>query len=326
MKTLAEAYRDYFTIGAAVVPDTPQQHADLLPHFESFTAENDMKPALLHPSEEVYDFSRADLIANYTASHGLKLRGHTLVWHNQTPEWFFQDGDAPASRELALARMQSHIETVVGHFRGKAYCWDVVNEAISDDDEKPALRDTPWLRAVGDDYIAQAFHFAHKADPDCVLFYNEFNETRPIKAKRIYELVRDLRKDGVPVGGIGLQGHYNLYDPGMDAFAEAVELYASLGLPLQMTELDISLFAKGDESSLPAPTPELLERQAQYYGDLFAQLRKYAKYFTGVTFWNLADDKTWLSNFPVRGRKNWPLLFDENHQPKAEAYRRVVEF
>nr|AEF56865.1 putative glycosyl hydrolase [synthetic construct] len=296
----------------------------LLEHFNSITAENCMKPASLHPRENEYAFRTADQVADFAARNKKKLRGHTLVWHNQTPDWFFQNGDEPAGREQLLARMADHIATVVGHYKSLAYAWDVVNEAISDDDKGPILRGSAWHNLAGEDYVAYAFRCAHQADPDCVLFYNDYNETRPAKAGRIHAFVRDLLEQGMPVSGIGMQGHYSIYAPSGEEICAAIELYASLGLQLQITELDVSLFAHEDQTAYPSPPEELLAKQADRYEEIFSILRKYKRYITGVTLWGVADDATWLSNFPYKNRKNWPLLFDDDRRPK-EASARISE-
>ncbi len=316
MDNLAQAYQAYFPVGAAVTLASLRSHRRLLRHFNSLTAENYMKPMYMHPSEDEYNFRYADKIVDYAMQSKKRLRGHTLVWHNQTPGWFFAQGGEKASRALVLSRMEDHISTVMGHFCAAAYAWDVVNEPIEDDDGKGLLRESPWRAAIGDDYIAHAFRFARKADPACVLFLNEYNETAPAKRGRIAELARALRADGVPLDGIGMQGHYNLYGPSADEIAEAIEVYAALGLQVQVTELDISLFAFEDHTVYTQPPQELIELQAKRYRQVFEVLRRYHRYVSGVTLWGLADDTSWLSNFPVKKRKNWPLLFDDAHNPK----------
>lgn len=325
-KKLWKAYRDYFPVGAAASPSSIKSHRELIvEHFASVTAENQMKPKNLHPSEYVYDFAQGDMVADFAVQNGLLLRGHALVWHNQTPQWFFEDGDKPVSRELGLKRMKEHIYTVMGHYKGRAYAWDVVNEGVSDNAEKPLLRETPWLAAVGRDYVEQAYRFAREADPIAKLYYNDYNECDPVKSKKIYYLVKSLIDRGAPVDGIGMQGHWDIYLPELDNIRRAIELYASLGVSLQITELDISLYRFEDGTAYDRAPPELLELQAERYGNIFELLREYAELFTGVTFWGVADDNTWLSHFPFKNRRNWPLIFDEGHKPK-EAFDRIVSF
>jgi len=319
IKSLCREYADYFPIGAAVSRRAIKTHSDLLTrHFNSVTAENEMKPASVCKSENEYSFDEADSIVEFAKARNMKVRGHTLVWHNQTPDWFFTDRDGkPASRELMLSRMKEHIHTVTNHYRGKTYCWDVVNEAVADNPEE-YLRKSRWLELTGEDYIAKAFEYAHEADPDALLFYNDYNESAPEKCEKICRLIRSLKDRDVPIHGIGLQGHWSIYWPSTDMIRTALDKYASLGLQLQITELDVSLYDpryKGME--LGAPLPDLLKMQEEYYGRIFELFREYRDVITGVTFWGVADDVTWLDNFPVRGRKNWPLLFDDNHKPKA---------
>lgn len=324
-ESLAETFKEDFLIGAAVNSHTIVSQRDLLrKHYNSLTAENEMKFERLHPAEATYTFDAADEIASFARENGFKLRGHTLVWHNQTPDWVFQAGkDGMADRETVLARMKAHIDTVVNRYKDTIYCWDVVNEAVTDEGEE-WLRPSQWLHTIGEDYLVQAFRFAHEADPHAQLFYNDYNECNPGKREKIYRLVKSLLEQGAPVHGIGLQGHWNLTSPTLDEIQQAIERYASLGLKLQITEMDVSMFAFDDRrTDLSAPTDEMLRLQEKRYGQFFRLFREYKEVLTGVTFWGAADDYTWLDYFPVRGRKNWPLLFDVNQQPKG-AYREVV--
>ncbi|WP_424767400.1 endo-1,4-beta-xylanase [Paenibacillus sp. sgz302251] len=315
---LGEQYRDYFDIGAAVNLTTIETQKDVLSaHYNSITAENDMKFERIHPQEGVYTFEAADKLAAFAGQHGMKMRGHTLVWHNQTPDWVFEgSGGATVDRETLLSRMKSHIDTVAGRYKGRIYGWDVVNEAI-EDKSGVWLRDSRWLQIIGEDFIAKAFEYAHEADPEAVLFYNDYNECFPEKRDKIIRLVQSLKDKGAPIHGIGLQGHWNLNGPSLADIREAIERYAALGLQLQVTELDISVFDFEDRrTDLKQPTSEMLELQAERYEQVFRLFREYKEVITAVTFWGAADDYTWLDDFPVRGRKNWPLVFDEKHQPK----------
>lgn len=324
---LKELYKDTFHIGAAVNPKTIESQKSLLAyHFNSITAENEMKFSSVHPQEDVYTFEDADVIAAFASEHGMALRGHTLVWHNQTPDWLFDNGNGGlAERDVLLARLRSHIQTVVSRYKDVIYCWDVVNEVISDDADVDAfLRSSKWLDIAGEDFIAKAFEFAHEADPQALLFYNDYNESNPYKRERIYRLVHSLLDQGVPIHGVGLQAHWNLYDPSLDDVRAAIERYAQLGLQLQLTELDVSVFRFEDRrSDLAHPTQEMLELQAERYESIFRLLHEYRQHISAVTFWGAADNYTWLDDFPVRGRKNWPFLFDKDQRPK-ESYQRVA--
>ncbi|MFB8377708.1 endo-1,4-beta-xylanase [Paenibacillus taichungensis] len=326
---LKELYKEAFHIGAAVNLKTIESQCSLLAyHFNSLTAENEMKFSSVHPQQEVYTFADADAIASFAREQGMALRGHTLVWHNQTPDWLFENETGGlVERSILLERLKAHIQTVVGRYKDVIYAWDVVNEVISDDadDENAFLRPSKWLDIAGEDFIAKAFEFAHEADPQALLFYNDYNESDPHKRERIFRLVRSLLDQGVPIHGVGLQAHWNLYDPSLDDMRAAIERYAQLGLQLQLTELDVSVFRFEDKrTDLVRPSQEMQELQAERYESIFRLLHEYKKHISAVTFWGAADDYTWLDNFPVRGRKNWPFLFDESHRPK-EAFQRIAQ-
>ncbi|WP_270168874.1 endo-1,4-beta-xylanase [Paenibacillus sp. SYP-B4298] len=322
---LKELFQEDFHIGAAVNPSSMKKQEQLLSyHFNSITAENEMKFVSLQPEEGKYTFEAADTLISFARKHGMAVRGHTLVWHNQTTGWVFEDSQGqPVSREVLLERMRSHIHTVVGRYKDSIYAWDVVNEAVADEGDQQ-LRPSRWLDIAGPEFIAKAFEYAHEADPNALLFYNDYNESDPLKRERIFQLVESLLKQGTPIHGIGLQAHWNLFAPSLEDIRAAIERYASLGLKLHLTELDMSVFEFHDRrTDLLRPDPSLLERQAERYESIFRLLKEYRDYIGSVTFWGAADDDTWLDYFPVQGRKNWPLLFDEQHRPKP-AYERVA--
>lgn len=325
--SLSQAYKDFFPIGAAIGPAHLRTHSDLLPsQYNSITAENCMKFGPIHPEPNRYAFKDADALANFARTNGMKMRGHTLVWHNQTPKWVFENVDgAPVTRETLLERLQEHIHTVVGRYKDAVYCWDVVNEAVADEGEEP-LRKTKWLEIIGEDYLLKAYQFAHDADPKALLFYNDYNEANPDKMGKIAGILKKLMAQGAPIHGMGMQAHYGPTSPKAEDIRIAIETYASLGLKIQITEMDLSVYEWGDgPNDLRKPTMEMMESQAIRYERIFSLLREYKDVISGVTLWGLADDATWLDGFPIRGRKNWPLLFDENHLPK-EACRRVMDF
>jgi endo-1,4-beta-xylanase len=325
--SLQKIYEEYFTIGAAVNLRTIETQQNLLvKSFNSITAENDMKFELLQPSEGQFAFEKADRYAAFANENGMKMRGHTLVWHNQTPDWVFQNSAGEQiDRDTLLQRMKDHITTVLQRYKGQIYCWDVVNEAVTDEGPE-VYRKTNWLEIIGEDYIEKAFEYAHAADPDALLFYNDYNESNPEKREKIYQLVKSLVDKGVPIHGVGLQAHWNLVNPSIDEIRAAIERYASLGLQLQLTELDVSVFSFDDKrTDLTEPTSEMLEKQAERYDEFFGLLREFSEVITAVTFWGAADDYTWLDDFPVRGRKNWPFLFDNSHKPK-DSFWKVIRF
>lgn len=325
-KGLKDFYKKYFPIGVAVNPrmmDNPEESALILAQFNSMTPENAMKIGPIHPEEKRYNWEPADKIADFAVKHGLKLRGHTLCWHNQTPEWLFKDfTGAKVSKEVLLARLKQHIFDVVGRYKGKIYAWDVVNEAVPDGDGADLYRKSPFFEIIGPEYIEKAFQYAHEADPKAILFYNDYNTENASKRERIYQVVKGLKEKGVPVHGVGLQGHWALTEPTASELEISITKFASLGLQVQVTELDVSIHPKEHERRTEAftgkveYTPEIEAKQVAQYKMLFEVLRKHRKVITGVTFWNLSDKSSWLDNFPVRGRKDYPLLFDEKNQPK----------
>ncbi|MGG1552743.1 endo-1,4-beta-xylanase [Paenibacillus ferrarius] len=322
---LHEAFNGLFRIGAAVSTRTIRSEGDFIArHYNSITAENQMKFEEIHPEENRYTFEKADEIMAFASQNGIAVRGHTLVWHNQTSDWVFESPyGGLADRELLLRRMQEHIRTVAGRYKGQIYAWDVVNEAIEDKADL-VMRRTKWLDILGEAYIRHAFEAAHDADPNALLFYNDYNETEPSKRDKIYNLVRSLKEKGVPIHGIGLQGHWNIHSPSLTEIRQAIELYASLDLQLHVTELDLSMFRFEDRRiDLIAPTEQMVELQHRRYEEIFGLFREYRDVITSVTFWGAADNYTWLDNFPVRGRKNWPFLFNEELQPKP-AFWRVI--
>lgn len=332
-KGLKDYFKDYFTMGVAVSPRSlvGDEAALILKHFESITPENAMKMGPIHPEENRYNWRDADAIVEFAQKNGLKLRGHVLCWHEQTPSWMFVDENGKdVSKEVLLRRLKDHITTIVSRYKGKIYAWDVVNEVIADEDDK-YYRDTPWYRICGEEFIAKAFEYAHAADPEALLFYNDYNSELPVRRDKICKLVQQLKESGVPIHGVGLQGHWNIYNPSEKDLRDALAKYSTLGVEVQITELDVSVYPweknprprrDGESDAL---TPELEKKHADYYKMAFGLMREYNKAITAVTFWNISDRTTWLDQYPVRGRKNYPLLFDVNLKPK-KAYWDVVNF
>jgi endo-1,4-beta-xylanase len=345
---LSERYAAHFPIGAAVDPGSLQTHADLLElHFSSVTAENDMKFESLQRTEGTFDFTQADAIVQFAESHGMKVRGHALVWHRQTPPWVFTDqAGAAASEELLLTRLRDHITSVVGRFKGRVYAWDVVNEAMRDDgtyrtaEEEREDQRSAWYGIAAERYIAAAFRYANEADPDAKLFYNDYYNYLPEKRAGIHRMLEQLLADGVPVHGVGLQGHLSIeqspvetshgYYQTVEQMEAAVELYSSLGLEVHVTELDMSLYIPGIMYTAETFytretfTEEVAAKQAARYAEFFGMFRRHSDVITNVTFWGIADDNTWLSEFSS-GRKDFPLLFDDTHSPK-KAFESVMTF
>lgn len=327
IQSLYKKYEAYFPIGTCISPITLKTHKDLIVnHYKSLTAENHMKPGPIHPEIDGYDFEATDQMIKFAKEHNKIVRGHTLVWHNQNPPWFFYNQDRSlVDRATLLKRLEEHINTVVGRYREDIYCWDVVNEAVEDSGTE-ILRKSLWVDIVGSEFIEKAFQYAHAADPKALLFYNDYNESHPAKRDKIYQLVKGLIEKDVPIHGVGLQAHWNLYDPSLDDIRAAIEKYASLGLKLHITEMDVSVFEFNDRrTDLKEPTEEMVEKQVERYVSFFELFREYSDVITNVTLWGAADDITWLHDFPVRGRTNWPLLFDMNHQPK-QVVKSIMDF
>lgn len=332
-KGLQSYFKKYFTMGVAVSPRS--LHSDeaglILQQFGSLTAENAMKMGPIHPKENEYYWKDADSIVAFANRNHLKIRGHNLCWHNQTPRWMFTDekGDT-VSKNVLLQRLKDHISTVVKRYKGIIYAWDVVNEAISD---KPGefYRNSPWFRICGEDFIAKAFEYAHEADPKAILFYNDYNVINPVKREKIYQLIKKLKAEGVPIQGIGLQGHWASNEPSAGLLDTTLQTFKNMGLQIQITELDISVYPKEyqarDRKKEDYNTEFSTEKetaQIERYKAVFQIFEKYKKHITGVTFWNISDRSSWLDNFPVRGRKDYPLLFDKNLHPK-KAYWEVIK-
>jgi len=331
-KGLKEYFSNYFPIGVSVGPNNIKgAESELILHqFNSITPENAMKMGPIHPEENRYFWRDADSIVNFAQQHGLRVRGHNLCWHNQTPRWLFTDNGKTVSKEVLLKRLKDHITTVVNRYKGKIYAWDVVNEAISD---KPGeyLRNSDWLKICGEEFIAKAFQYAHEADPDALLFYNDYNEISAGKREKIFRLVKGLKDAGVPINGLGLQGHWAINEPSRDQLDSTMKRFSELGLKLQITELDISVYPKEHNSRERKPedaniafTADKESSQIEVYRMCFEIFKKYRKSISGITFWNISDKHSWLDDFPVRGRKDYPLLFDQNLKPK-KAFWEVVK-
>ena len=336
---LKNAYHDYFKIGVAVnkrnIADAGQQ-ALIRQEFNSVTAENDMKPVSVHPAEGVWNWGAADSIADYCRQNGIKMRGHCLCWHSQFSDWMFKDKKGrPVKKEVFYQRLREHIHTVVSRYKDVVYCWDVVNEAMADNPRgtfangkwtpgSPYRESTHW-KLCGDEFIAKAFEYAHEADPDALLFYNDYNECDPGKRDRIYNMVKKMQQQGVPIHGIGMQGHYNIYGPSEEDIDAAITKYAELVKHIHVTELDIRTntemggqlqFSRGEAKPL---APYLRTLQEDQYNRIFRIFRKHKDVIDCVTFWNLSDKDSWL------GVNNHPLLFDEQYKPK-HVYYTVRDF
>jgi len=326
--SLYQAFAGYFTVGAAIWKgDITGAHSELLKkHFNSITAENVMKWQTIEPTEGNFNFAPADALVAFAKANHMRVRGHTLCWHEQVPSWVFRDSagnqmtPTPQNKALLLQRLENHIRGVVSHYRDDVYAWDVVNEVI-DPRQPDGFRRSPWFLIAGTDFIDTAFRVARETAPSARLFINDYETTELPKRKFLYNLVRDLRKRGVPVDGVGHQMHSNMRAPSAAAIVETVNMFAGLGVDNQITELDVSVYSDG-VSSYPVISSELLQQQARRYGDFFQAFRQLQGKISSVTFWGLADDHTWLKNHPIR-RLDLPLLFDEKLQAKP-AYWAMI--
>jgi endo-1,4-beta-xylanase len=338
--TLRRAAGGRLLVGAAVMADQLDDlrlAALVAEQFNCVTPENEMKPEYIQPAPGEFEFRPADRIVAFAESNGMKVVGHTLCWHNQSPAWLYQDQqNRPLPRTRALENLRTHVTAVVGHFKGRVLGWDVVNEAISDNPNE-YLRDTPARRAIGDDYIARAFEFARAADPGAELYYNDYgNENAPKRDKAI-RLVRELRSNGIRIDGIGIQGHFGLGDDAPNRLDEAIVAYAAAGLKVAITELDVDVLPRnmrgadvsaggqrGADTYRGGLPPDVAKAQAEYFGRIFAVVLKHRADVGRVTFWGTHDGTSWLNEWPAVGRTNHPLLWDRNLRPKP-ALRAVLE-
>ena len=333
---MMDSYKDYFSIGVAVNQrnvSNPDQIALIKKEFNSITAENDMKPGEIHPKEGVWNWERADKIANFCRENGIKLRGHCLCWHSQFADWMFTDSKGkPVKKEVFYERLREHIHTVVNRYKDIVYAWDVVNEAMADDGrswpgrEQSPYRQSRHFQLCGDEFIAKAFQFAREADPNALLFYNDYSCVDEGKRERIYNMVKKMKDAGVPIDGIGMQGHYNIYFPSEEQLEKAIVRFKELVNHIHITELDLRMnqemggqlhgFSRGEAKPIPAYMNTL---QTDQYARLFKVFRRHKDVIDCVTFWNLGDRDSWL------GVNNHPLPFDENYRPKA-CYRAIRNF
>ena len=322
---LKDAYKDYFSIGVAVNMQNitnPEQIAIIKKDFNSITAENDMKPQPTEPAYGQFNWENADKIANFCRSNGIKLRGHCLMWHAQIGKWMYQDEKGNlVSKEKLFQNMKHHITAIMERYKDVVYAWDVVNEAISDGGrpvmgQKPSpYRNSPLYQIAGDEFIKKAFIYAREADPNVLLFYNDYNAADPQKRDRIYNMVKSMKEEGVPIDGIGMQGHYNIYGPSMEDVDAALTKYSTIVKHIHITELDIRANEEmgghlnfSREAGDISQTVKLL--QEDQYTRLFKILRKHKDVVDNVTFWNLSDRDSWV------GVRNYPLPDDENYKPK----------
>jgi endo-1,4-beta-xylanase len=342
--TLKGAFANDFLVGAAVnesvfTEENKTETAIVQKQFNTISPENVLKWESVHPEPGKFDFSKADRYVEFGMKNKMFIIGHNLVWHSQTPDWVFKNADGkPVDRDTLLARMREHISTVVGRYKGKIGGWDVVNEALNTDG---TLRDSPWRKIIGDDYLAKAFEFAHEADPKAELYYNDYSCEELPKRNGLIALLKKLQSQGVKITGVGLQGHYHIDSPPASNVDETISAVSKLGLKVMITELDIDVLptpklpSTADVSLKLESRPELnpytnglpdsVQRQlATRYADLFAIFVKHHGEVTRVTFWGVADGDSWLNGWPIVGRTSYPLLFDRDGKSK-QAFESVIK-
>lgn len=344
-KGLKDYYANNYLIGVALFPEVFEDLSEnklLKTQFNCLTAENDMKWERVHPTLDEFTFDRADKIIEYAQANNMKVIGHTLVWHSQLGKGVFnpvgyQDESELIDSATLMNRVKNHITTVAGRYKGKIHGWDVVNEALNEDG---TLRASNFLKIAGAGYIQHAFEFAHNVDPDAELYYNDYNMVEPAKREGAIALVRNLKEKGVRIDGVGMQAHWELNYPSLEKIEESIIAYANLGVRVMVTELDISVLPspwrmpsadisiKFENYETMNPYTEGMPDSigvalAKRYRDIFALFNKHKDKISRVTFWGLHDGNSWKNGFPIKGRTDYPLLFDRNLDQK-EAYRELI--
>src|SRR6476620_768144 len=349
--SLKDAYRDAFKVGVAINAATAigtdsATRALVVREFNSITADNFLKAALVNPQPGVYDFRAGDAFVALGERQKMFIVGHTLVWHNQTPPWFFTDSSGkPNTPAQQIERLRSHVQAVAGHYAGRIHAWDVVNEVIGDDG---AYRPTTWVKGVGDGdtLVSLAFKYAAQYAPNTELYYNDFNAWRPAKRDGIVRLVRMLKKQGIRIDGVGMQGHWGLNYPETRYIEAAIDSFAACGVKVMITELDVDVlpltkegqvigqsmterqfqleefktFLDTYQKGLPANVQQQLTKR---YEELFSIFYKRRDKIARVTLWGVDDGMNWKNDYPIPGRTNYPLLFDRARHPKP-AYDAVL--
>jgi endo-1,4-beta-xylanase len=307
--------------------------------FNTITLENSMKAGLINPQPGVFKFEPADAYIEFGKKNNMFIIGHTLVWHNQTPSWFFQDEKGnPKSKEAVAERLHEHIKTVAGRYAGNVDAWDVVNEVIDDDG---SYRPTTWVKGIGDgdELVKLSFKYAAQYAPNTELYYNDFNAWRPTKRDGIVKMVKMLQKEGIRIDGIGIQGHWGLNYPKTEYIEAAIDAYAALGLKVMITELDVDVLPLTKEGQIigqgmgekqfqneefktfldpyPNGLPDSIQKAlADRYAQLFEIFYRKRDKIDRVTMWGIHDGMSWKNGYPIQNRTNYPLLWDRNKQPK----------
>jgi endo-1,4-beta-xylanase len=332
--SLYKAYAAYFPIGTAVNPEvdlvSTQRKEFIAQQYNSITAENQMKPKQIHPKEDKWNWEAADKIVAFAKDNKMKVRGHALVWQQNVPQWMsVKDGNL-VSKEILFEKMKDHINAVVNRYKNDVYCWDVVNEAISDNSNEFFRANDTLNLIAGEEYIEMAFRYAREADPKALLYYNDYRFSNPVKRKKIYDLLKRLKEKGVPIDGVGLQSHYTPNEVTQGYLQETFDMFSKIGLKIQITELDVSVYNYRDKNhpdvskTDDAYTDARKKTQEDFYVMLFDLYRKNKDKITGVTFWGSSDMR---KNYRTNriGKMDYPFLFDENMQPK-NIFLKAINF
>lgn len=342
---MKDAFKDKFYIGCAMNTWQIDQriHSALNAvekHYNSIVAENCMKCEELQPVEGQFNFKWADQFVDYGEANNMFIIGHCLVWHSQCPAWMFQGKyRVPMTKELLIKRMRDHIHTVVGRYKGRVKGWDVVNEAIEDNG---SFRKSPYYNIIGEEFIELAFKFAHEADPDAELYYNDYSTHIPSKRDAIVKLVKNLKAKGCRIDAVGMQSHVG-FDTPLDEYEKTIEAIAATGVKVQVTELDLSVLPWPQQGmgaaieqnfeykkqidpykdGLPA---EVAQKQSDFFCKLFDIYLRHAADMKRVTFWGVLDTESWKNNWPVEGRTDYPLPFygDGKEKPFVEDIMRLA--
>jgi len=339
--SLKDAYEGCFLVGAALNPPefTGEKNYELIKtQFNAISPENVLKWEIVHPQPDKYAFTLADQYVEFGVKNHMEILGHNLVWHSQTPKWVFEDEKGkPLTRDALLQRMREHIQTVVGRYKGKIDEWDVVNEALNEDG---TMRQSQWMKIIGPDYIQKAFEYAHEADPKAQLEYNDYNLENPAKREGAIKIVKELKEKGIQIDAVGLQDHFDMEWAPVSDLDATISDFEKLGVKVRITELDVDLLPKATQqqtsdvsvnvASDPKLNPypnglpaEMQQKLATRYADLFSTYAKHCGEVTRVTFWGVTDADSWKNGWPVRGRTNYPLLFDREGKPKP-AFQAVI--
>ena len=337
--SLKDVFKNDFLIGTAIDSKQIEQKDSLSnliikEQFNAVTPENIMKAEIIHPAWDTYNFTSADKLVAFAQKNGIKVNAHTLIWHSQLPSFMHRMQNADSVKQF----FENHITTLAGRYEGKVFSWDVVNEALNEDG---SLRRTIFLDKLGEDYIVEAFRLAQKAAPGTKLYYNDYNLEQPRKRAGAIALIKKIQQAGIRIDGVGIQGHWKAGNVPLKDIEESIKEFAALGVEVMFTELDLTVLPnpRGNitadisatsqstvkmnpySNGLPDSVQQILTKS---YTDLFSLFMKYNKEISRITFWGVHDSQSWLNNWPIHGRTNYPLLFDRNYKPKPAFYSVIA--